>query len=70
MFCLVIFSVYSLLLFGELCHPDDDEDDPRETFHWSKEISCTNSSEGLTFWSKKLHESIFDHDFRLDYNIV
>lgn len=76
MFNLVIFSIYSLLLFGELCHPKEEDDDSRETFYWSKEISCKSSSKGQNYWSKdetdkwKILESMIDHDFTLEYNIA
>ena len=78
MFCfLVIFSVYSLLLFGDLCHPNEKEDDSRETFYWFKEINCNNASKpGKKYWSKdiqdrwKIVELITNHDFTLEYSIV
>ena len=81
-FVLVIFSVYSLLLFGDLCHPNEKEDDSKETFYWFKEINCTKASDtGKKYWRKdiqdiengttwKIVESTTDHDFTLQYSIV
>ena len=76
MFVLVIFSIYSLLLFGELCQPDDKDDVARETFDWRKEIKCSNASEVKRYWSKnamsqwEIFESMIDKDFRLEYSIA
>ena len=77
MFNLVIFSIYSLLLFGELCHPEEEKDDSRETFYWRKEINCTIASKkGKGYWSKNIEdrweilESMTDQDFRLEYSIA
>ena len=76
------FSIYSLLLFGELCHPvwtpepEEKIDDPRETFYWGKEISCRNASTVKRYWSKNIRdrweilESMVDLDFTLEYNIA
>ena len=78
----MIFSIYSLLLFGELCHPvwtpepKQQIDDPRETFYWGTEISCRNASKVKRYWRKNLKdrweilESMVDLDFRLEYSIA
>ena len=72
----MIFSVYSLLLFGELCQPDDKDDEARETFYWRKEIKCSNASEVKRYWSKnemsqwEILESMLDNDFTLEYSIA
>ena len=80
MFVLVIFSIYSLLLFGELCQPDDEDDDARETFIWSKEIKCSALQEQESpvkhYWSENLKnrwkwiEKMIDYDFSLEYSIA
>ena len=77
---LVTFSIYSLLLFGELCQPDDEDDDARETFDWTKEIKCTALQEQESpvkhYWSENLKnrwkwiEKMIDYDFSLEYSIA
>ena len=49
------FSIYSLLLFGDLCHPVEGkkgENHNSETFHWRKEISCKNFTIVKEYWNK------------------
>ena len=54
---LVTFSIYSLLLFGDLCHPVDEKYDNRETFNWSMEISCKEASVLKPYWIKNLTQT-------------
>ena len=35
----VIFSIYAVLLFGELCKPDDD-DDTEDRWLWQLDVDC------------------------------
>ena len=37
----MIFSTYAVLLFGQLCKPDDD-DLTKDRFNWSDSVSCVN----------------------------
>ena len=49
------FSIYSLLLFGDLCHPVEGkmgENHNSETFHWRKEISCKKFTIVKEYWNK------------------
>lgn len=40
-FISVIFSIYAVLLFGELCMPDDDDKDEDRYNWWNSTINCT-----------------------------
>ena len=37
----MIFSTYAVLLFGQLCKPDDDDDATKNRFLWNNTINCT-----------------------------
>ena len=79
---LVTFSVYSLLMFGVLCKPDEDDDD-KETWNWNCEIKCQEKQVTQKIWKKKfwpkntdLHElrDIYEENVLVDnshrYNIA
>ena len=41
----VIFSIYAVLIFGDLCKPDGDDDDEGR-FNWTQNIGCKKWSNG------------------------
>ena len=41
----VIFSIYAVLLFGDLCKPNDDDKD-EERWDWNKTVNCKKWSNG------------------------
>ena len=45
------FSIYSVLLFGDLCKPDNDDDDI-ETWKWNIEVKCRETKVSQTIWKK------------------
>ena len=75
----MIFSIYSLLLFGNLCKPDED-DDGTKTWEWNLNISCQerklSSKQWKKFWSKnvtdpdEIYEEIILIDNSLKYHIA
>ena len=40
----MIFSIYAVLLFGDLCTPDGDDKD-EERWQWSKNVTCKNMTD-------------------------
>ena len=41
----VIFSIYAVLIFGDLCKPNGDDDD-EDRFNWTQNIGCKKWSNG------------------------
>ena len=42
----VIFSIYAVLIFGDLCKPNGDDDD-EDRFNWTQNVGCKKWSDGM-----------------------
>ena len=64
------FSIYSLLLFGDLCQPDDDDDD-KDTWKWNVEIECKDVTALRDYWNKNLTDprEIYKARIKIDYSL-
>ena len=50
-FISAIFSVYAVLLFGQLCQPDEIEDPDEERYDWHTDINCIPWEDNETEYS-------------------
>lgn len=73
-FLLVIFSIYSLLLFGNLCKPDQD-DYAKETWEWNDNITCQERQDKTRQWKKNRSinstepRQIYEEDILIDNSL-
>ena len=71
---LVIFSIYTLLLFGNLCKPDQD-DYAKETWEWNDQINCTKRELSTRQWRKNRSKNsteprqIYEEDILIDNSL-